>query len=409
MKRALLPLGILLLGLSILVLLVKTRPQAEKRPSDERGALVDVVSVEKAPHRIHVAAFGTVIPARSVELQFEVTGRVVWQSPQWVPGGRFKSGDAMVAIDKRDYELAVEQQYAMVDRAKLELELEQGRKVVAAKEWKFLSENAQLLPEGSGAQDLDDVAGSGQALALREPQLRTAKVELDAAESGLKRTQLNLSKTTLRAPFNGFVQAESIDIGAIISPQTRLGTLVGTDAFWVQISVPMQQLNTIVLPTGGEAGAATRVWYQAGDQRIERQGRVIRLLGDVDPVGKMARLLVEVDDPFGLNGKDDREALDTLPLLLGTYVAVEIEGHALESAVRIPRMALREGDKVYVYAPDGTLDIRDVSIRWRESEYVHLDGGLSPDDLLIISRLNAAGAGYEASHFTENRSSRRGP
>src|SRR5690606_11471235 len=135
-------------------------------------------------------ATGTVVPARSVALSAEVGGRVTWMTPDLVPGGRIAANKPLLQIDARDYKLAVEQQYAAVDRARTELELERGRRKIAEREW-------ELLGKGSG--------GDGN-LALREPQMRTAEVAVKAAESGLERARLAVGRTKISLPFNALVQ-----------------------------------------------------------------------------------------------------------------------------------------------------------------------------------------------------------
>ena len=88
----------------------------------------------------------------------------------------------VVRLDARDYKLAVEQQFAQVDRASTELKLEKARKKVAEKEWELFG------PKGKGkGNTVTKGQGTGEAeevVALREPQMRTARTAVKAAESG---------------------------------------------------------------------------------------------------------------------------------------------------------------------------------------------------------------------------------
>ena len=99
----------------------------------------------------------------------------------------------------------------------------------------------------------------------------------------------------------------------------------------------------------------------------------------------MARILVAVKDPLGL--QDSRETIR--PLLIGEYVRVEIEGSPLSQVFRIPRLALRENDTIWVVGEDSTLNIRPVTTIWRDTQTVFLDQGLHPGDKLIVSDLAA--------------------
>ena len=45
---------------------------------------------------------------------------------------------------------------------------------------------------------------------------------------------------------------KQVDLGAQVSPQTHLGTFVGTDEYWVQVSIPIDRLAWI--DVAGEDG-----------------------------------------------------------------------------------------------------------------------------------------------------------
>jgi multidrug efflux pump subunit AcrA (membrane-fusion protein) len=191
---------------------------------------------------------------------------------------------------------------------------------------------------------------------------------------------LNLDRTSVVAPFNAVITRRSAELGARISTQDPLATLAGTDAFWVRVSVPVDRLRWLDVPRGpGETGSPARV-FAPGDP-VPWEGRVIRLLGDLEARGRMARLVVEVKDPMRLtDGASHR-----LPLLLGSYVRVELDGSLLHDVYRIPRTALRDNTWVWVALPDRTLDIRPAEVAWRGPDAVFLSGGLSPGEEVIVS------------------------
>jgi len=396
--RASLPILALSLGVGVLVAFVLTRPKPAKKPREERGALVEVEAVKQVRQRLRVVEFGTVIPAEQVVMQPEVSGRIVWQHEELVPGGRFKKGEVLVRIDGRDYRLALRQSGASVDKAELDVRLEKARKEVAKAEWEVVDPKQTATDEG-------------RTLALREPQLQAAQAGLAAAKSMRDQAKLAVSKTTLAAPFNGFVQSESVDVGQLVTPQMPLATLVGSDRFWVRVSVPVDRLAVIDVPgmnVGEGQGAPAVIVQEVAGERIERRGRVVRALGDLDPVGRLARLLVEIDDPLGLRDAPGAKAAKgaktspatgpepkpatrhALPLLLGAFVEVAIEARELGDVVELPRLALRDGNSAYVFGPDGRLVVRDVKVAWRNEKNVLIREGLVPGDEVIVSRLPSA-------------------
>jgi hypothetical protein len=148
----------------------------------------------------------------------------------------------------------------------------------------------------------------------------------------------------------------------------------------------MDKLDFVALPRGDTPGSTAKVWIETGRDKVERDGRVVRLLGDLDGVGRMARLLVEVDDPFDLATKDPKER--GMPLLLGAYVRVAVDGVALEGVAEIPRRALREQDKVYALTADNTLSIRTINVVWGTDDTVLVTGPLKNGDRLVTSSLS---------------------
>ena len=357
--------GVLLVAAGAASALIATKPEPPREERPLEGALVEVIEVDSARHEVQLYAKGTVVPAEQVVLQPELSGRVVWQSSELVVGGRFKKGQPILKIDPRDYELAVEGFRSQVNRARLDLAVEGRRGEIAKREW-----------EAFGDTQADEAQ---KALAQRKPHLEASKLALKAAQSALKKARLDLTRTTLRAPFNAEVLEETVDIGQLIGPRDRVARLVRTDAYHVQVSVPVASLRTIRVRNEDGPGSGVSVMQRIGQESIEREGEVIRRLADLDPGGSMARVLVRIDDPLG-----DREEL---PLLLGSYVDVAIDAKPIEKAIRVPRAALHGGRNVYVMNENDLLEIRGVGVAWSLPEALLIASGLSPGERVVISRI----------------------
>ena len=125
--RRSLPVVILAAGVLGAWWLVANRPRPQREQIEPIPPLVQVVEARRSSEPVTVVAMGTVVPAKRVVLQPEVSGRIVAQSPQLQPGGLFKAGDVILRIDPRDYETAVKQQEAAVEQARLEVEIEKLR------------------------------------------------------------------------------------------------------------------------------------------------------------------------------------------------------------------------------------------------------------------------------------------
>jgi len=296
----------------------------------------------------------------------QVSGALTMVSDQLLPGGRFAKGALLARIDSRDYQLAADQERERLQQAEVSLALEQGRQETARREWVLLGNE-----------------GEPPDLAARKPQLRSAELALETARSGLKRAELALSRTAIRAPFNAMVLNESADIGQVVGA-APIATLVGTDRFWVNVSVPVEQLSALDIPgVRGERGSTAAIIQQLGAEQLTRSGEVLRLAGQLDPQSRTATLIVAVDDPLNLQAGTN----PGLPMLPGAFVDVVIEGRAMPQTVTVPRVALQDGDHVWV-SQDGRLVRRDVTVGWRNGDSIVLTGGLEAGEQVITTSLS---------------------
>jgi RND family efflux transporter MFP subunit len=367
-----LPVLIVLVSLFIAAQLVTSAPQADRQgPRERQARLVTTweVSVGEAP--IRVEAMGTVAAARSANLRARVAGEIVEVSPQFIPGGHFEKGEPLLRIDPSNYKLAVARQRSAVSRAQAELRLEQANQAIARREYQALGEE---IPE----QD--------RGLVLREPQLQQIQADLASARSALESAQLDLERTTIRAPFSGILTSRLANLGDQADGAQSLGALAATDSFWVTVSVPVSQLRWIDIPRSrDEAGAAVRIFYpDAWGPDVYREGAVLRLEGALEEQGRMARLLIEVPDPLGLQG-EGRERL-----LLGAYVRAQIQGQTLQNVVALPPGLLQADDTVRVMRPDGRLELRPVTVIHRSAERVIVGEGLQAGERVVVTPLSGA-------------------
>ena len=367
--------------------MVKTKKQPKKMERVDRGLLVGTETVQRADNSLTVSGQGSVIAARELIVAPEVSGRITSIHDQLVPGGLIPKGERVLRINAQDTTISVAEQQTALEQARANLELEKGQQVVAQKEWELFK---------------GDAKGQDSALALRGPQLKTAKVAVDAAEARLSRARLNLSRTSIRAPFDSVVVSENAEIGQLVSPNTQIARLVGLDAFWVQVSIPTDNLPLIQLPDRAQNGGANAVIEQRiGAKTLTRTGQVIRVLPNLDPAGRQARLLVEIKDPFGF------ESEDVGKLFLDAYVRVTIEGKKVAPTIEVARKLIHDGDTVYVFK-DGTLDIRKVSIVWRDTSTVLIDGGLEPGEEIVSTRIVAPVSGMKLRKANANPQKEKG-
>ncbi len=354
--------------------LMTHRPTPHRSKPPVSTPLVETVPTRFAREQVVVPAMGIVIPATEVTLQARVSGQIVARHPEFIEGGIVKQGDVLVEIDPTDYELALTRALAKLETARYNLKLEEGQQDVAKREW-------EIMGGEDGASELD------YELALRRPHLRLRRADIEAAEAEVSQARVNLARTKIEAPFNAIVQSANVDPGDQANQQAHLGQLAGTDAYWIEVSVPMDQLQWLDRPHGTTAGSMVRVHTGTG---AVREGRVRKLLSELEPQGRLARLLIEVEDPLCLS--EAREGGP--PLLLGDYVRAEIAGHYVDNVAAVPRHALREGNRVWLIDTDTCLSFATPTVVWQDAERALLRG-LDANSLVIVSDLAAPVAGMQ--------------
>ena len=362
--RVMTPIVVLVIGGWGAAYMLRTGPKAERKVSEPRATAVSVMHATQRDTPVMVNAMGTVMPAREVTLQPRVDGQVVSVSEQFQPGGLIAKGGPLLQIDRSDYELTIARLTSALKQAESELQLEKGRQSVARREF-------ELIGGPSATQD--------QGLMLRKPQLAIAEAKVDAAQAALDDAKLDLDRTEVIAPFNAQILDRLVEVGTHVSPSTKLVTLHGTDEYWVQVSVPVGELKWIALDGTATATISDTAAWSAG---VSREGRVIRLLGDLEREGRMAKLLVVVQDPLGLSTNTSAK------LLIGSFVRVDISGTILKGTMVLDRSSIRPGNTVWVADENDQLVIKAVKIVYRDRSNVYVTEGLSPEDRIITNDLS---------------------
>ena len=222
--------------------------------------------------------------------------------------------------------------------------------------------------------------GSAPELASRNPQLRLAEIAVAAAEAGLKRAELALSRTIITAPFDSLVQQEQLEVGQVVG-SSPVASLQGTKQFQVKVSIPTSQLIHILIPdVNSKVGSEVKATLTISDTvRVEKQGVVLGVESELDPRARTAQVLIGIDNPL-----DDSDT----PLLIGSYVDVEIQGKSMQKTVRLPAAALREGSYVLLADSELKLAKRDVEVGWFDNEDVVLTNGLDVGERVITTPIS---------------------
>ena len=360
------PTAIVLLFLSVAATLMATAPVLEPANDTPTPLTVRVRTIETESIELKVHSQGTVAPSTVSQLIPEVSGRVIWTSPNLVAGGYFEAGQELARIDDLDYRNAQNRANAALKRATAEVEhakYEYGR-LRSLAERKLVSRSA--LENGLRAY-------------------RVTQAAFEDAQANSEQALENVKRTVLRAPFTGLVRAENIDIGQFASRGQPIATLYANDVVEVRLPIADRQLAFLNLPPlrngnfpeymqptvklSADYGGQTREWF----------GKIVRAEAEIDTSSRMVQLVARVES-----------AEDSQDLSVGLFVTAEIAGLAVENIVRLPRSAIRNDNQVLVVDTENRLRFRDIQPLRLYKDNVLINAGLIPGERVCVSTVQTA-------------------
>jgi len=368
--------AILLAAAAAITVIFSTEPVAERSSARKQTAmLVEVATVEQGTFRPTIVAMGTVRPEQEILLSPRVGGEILALGESFTPGGFVEQGELLLQIDPADYEAALLQRRSELRQASADLELELGRQELAKKDYEDLR---------------GTISSEYETLVLREPQLNTARARVEAAQAAaqaaVRRAELDLERTRIRAPFAAHILSREANVGSQVAPGESLGRLVGIESYWVEATVPVSQLRWIDFPSDeGAGGSAARVRSRtAWPEGVFREARVHQLIGALEEQTRLARVLLTVADPLAHEPRSAGQP----PLMVGSYVEVQIEGRPIENVIRMNRELLRQNDTVWVNEGD-VLRIRTVEVEFLDEQYAYIRAGLDATDHIVTTNLSS--------------------
>ncbi len=372
-------LGILVVTVVVLYFIFSTEPTASSDSATKQSAmLVEVVQAESGDYQPVIIATGTVQPVEDVILSPLVNGQVIRRAPAFSPGGFVKEGAVLLQIDPSDYRNTLELRKSELSQAQTNFEMEMGRQEVAEQDLKLAG--------------MDSLSGQQRSLVLRKPQLDAVKASIEAARAAVEQGQLNLSRTTIRAPFDAHILSQNVTEGSQVAPGDNLGRLVGSENYWVILNVPVNDLQWLQFPKSeNEKGSVARIKNTSGWQKeTYREGYLDRQVGALDDQTRLARVLVKVPDPLSR----DQDNIDKPELMIGAFVEAELLGTELKNVVRINRDFLRNNQTVWVME-NGKLSIREVDIILTDAEYAYISNGLKAGEQVVTTNLSTVTEGVD--------------
>ncbi|PSC05360.1 efflux transporter periplasmic adaptor subunit [Alsobacter soli] len=321
-----------------------------------------VASVVKKTLPVYLDYAARTEAVRSVALQAKVSGYVLEQHV--ADGADVKAGDLLYRIDPRDFEAALEQAKAQLQRDQASLDYLKSS----------LDRGEELARRGFLAKDNFD---------QRTSSVRQAEAALDIDRAAIRTAELNLERASIRAPFAGRLGRDQAPVGTLINAGGGpLNTLVQLNPIYVTFNPSETDLAAIqkAQARGADLEAEVSVPGQEGSAH---QGRLTFLDNTVDRLtgAITARATIANDDQS---------------LLPGQYVRIRLRVGEQPDALLVPQAAVGSsqlGKHLYIVGEGSRVEQRPVVLGQTDGELVSVTRGVAEGERVVVGNLQKLGPG----------------
>ncbi len=313
-------------------------PQQQGRGGANRSRgpmVVDGFLVEQRSISEMVEVPGSLLPAEETQIRSEVNGRVVNLN---IPEGSVVQ-KGMVLVKLFDGDLQAQLR-------KLEVQLQIGEKN-AERQRELLAIN------GISQQDYD-----------------LATLNVDNLKADIESVKISISKTEIRAPYEGQVGLRNVSLGSYLSPSDIITTIRDVNQLKLEFSVPEKYAKTI------HKGYVVSFRVDGGTK--DHSGTVLATEGNVNQTSRTLRIRAIV------KGKDAE-------LVPGVFARVNLQLGRTDQALMIPTQSIipTARNKQVIVMRGDTAIFSVVETGIRDSAYVQINSGLKRGDTVITTGLMA--------------------
>ena len=314
-----------------------------------------------------VRATGVVAAAAGVGLRSRVSGEVVAVSPALRSGGSFSAGEPLLRIDPTDYEIRLEAAQAQLRHAQARLALQELRGEAGRRRYLRRNPDSEVPP-----------------LIARVPHVAREQARVDRALTGVRSAELDLRRTTLSLPFDGWVTGSSVAVGQVVGPAAALAQVFAKDAIEVEARVSQEDLDSLQ-PIAGRAAAVL-----TGGRTFA--AAVQRVSAVADPQSRQVTLYLTFAEEV---------ELPDLPRP-GAFASVTLAGPPLDGVIVLPESAEQFGGSIWVVEDDALRSLQPRSLGRTAAGW--LVEAFDTGQGVVVGRVAEARAGLPVTPVTE-----RGP
>lgn len=299
-----------------------------------QAAALPVNVIELRPERLenNLSVTGTIIPNEIVSLRSEISGlvlRIAFKEGEFV-----KKGTPLVYLN--DDELTA--QYQKLEFTKKLFESQENRQ-------------KQLLAKEAISQEEYDIVLN----------------QFNTNLSDLRLLEAQLSKTVIRAPFDGVLGLRQISEGSVIGTTDVIVSIINIDPIKIEFSIPERYAN--------EVKPGSKIYFSTDAGGEEAEGTVYAFEPNIDAGTRTLKIRAQ---------SPNREKR----FLPGMFVRIKYILGVEENALMVPAEAVipeLSGYKVYIVNQEEKVEERQISIGTRTESNVQIVGGLKEGDLVLTT------------------------
>ena len=365
----------ILLGAMLLSYILWFLGQVQPDPVEESPAPDVIVEIlTPKDFQVKIISSGTTTPLTQTILNAEVGGEVIYRSKKFSEGSSVIEGEILAKIDDTDLQLQYKNALLQLANAEVQYSLQLAEAEVAKEAWEKMGD------------------GIASDLMLKKPQLKQAEALLEVAKAQVSSAEKKLNKTEIVAPYAGRIQNVNIDLGTTIIPGQPVGAMYTSSEIEITLAIKDNDLQFLSIPMDGrkqdsseQALVEIESFYKGKIQSW--QGKLERVDGVIDPITRMINLIAVFENDFIETNQSN--------LPIGLFVEAKIDGIKLNDVFQIPVTAISENNVVYIVDSNNELELRELSILKKYSDFVIVKEGIRAGERIVTSKLSTASNGIK--------------
>jgi RND family efflux transporter MFP subunit len=357
---------------------------AQARGREDPARPVSVEAVRQDTLRRTVEVVGTLAAVDEVTVSAEAEGRVSRVLADL--GDRVRAGEVLVELDREKLQYSLDQQRAALVRALAkygasdtqhlppieqtpDVQKAQAELAQAKQTYDRASEltRRQLMPMQT-RDDAETTFRSKQA--SYDSALQNAKnlrADIDASDASARLADRVLRDTSIRSPFDGYIQRRLVSVGEFVKNQTPVMSVVRVDP----------------LKVTGEISERMAPWIKVG-QRVELR---VDAFPDKTITGKVSRISPAVSTSTRAFSFEALVPNGDAALKPGTFARVLVESSKADRVMTISFAAIqyRYGVNRVFVVDRNRLTVRDLKVGERLGDRIEVAEGVKPGETVAVT------------------------